>query len=281
MPASLPKQLRWDFPPGLYDIHAHLADPRLQATLPEIVLRCESEMQAVLVNAARVSEWDTVLMLAQKPGLYAALGLHPFFLKERQPDCFTQLREKLLHPPQNSKVLAIGEIGLDFWNGRDDADDQWNALSEQLLIAQQLQLPVILHNRKAWPDFFALLKNLRISTLRGVCHHFNGSAEIARQALDHGLFLSFCGPLTWPESKRLHQLASMVPLDRILVETDCPDLPPQSCRGAESRPWMVAEVMTTLAELRKIPFENLAEQITKNWTTLFCQTCKRSAPEVL
>lgn len=281
MPESVIKYSKWNFRPGLYDVHAHLADLRLREILPEILLRCEHEMQAVLVNAAKVSEWDTVLQLAETPGIFAALGLHPFFLKERTPDCFTQLREKLLQSPQNSKVLAIGEIGLDFWNGRDDIDEQENALSEQLLIAQQLQLPVILHNRKAWPDFFALLKNLRITTLSGVCHHFNASEKIARQALDHGLFLSFCGPLTWPESKRLHKLASLVPLDRILVETDCPDLPPQSCRGTQSRPWMVAEVMTTLAELRQIPMEQLAEQIAANWTALFCQTCKASAPEVL
>ena len=270
MPETLPKSSGWNFLPGFYDVHAHLADPRLQATLPEILLRCATELRAVLVNAAKVSEWDTVLELSKEPGIYAALGVHPFYLKERQRDCFNQLREKLLHPPQNSKVLAIGEIGLDFWNGRNDAEDQLSALSEQLLIAQQLQLPVILHNRKAWPDFFALLKSLRISTLRGVCHHFNASEEIARQALDYGLFLSFCGPLTWPESKRLHKLASTVPLDRILVETDCPDLPPQSSRGAESRPWMVAEVMSSIAGLRKISMEELAEQIAINWATLFC-----------
>ena len=281
MPETVLKHPGGNFQPGLYDVHAHLADSRLRETLPDILLRCASEMQAVLVNTARASEWDTVLQLAQQPGIYAALGQHPFFLKERQPDCFMQLRKKLLHPPQNSKVLAVGEIGLDFWNGRDAADEQLNALSEQLLIAQQLQLPVILHNRKAWPDFFALLKNLRISTLRGVCHHFNASAEIASQALDHGLFLSFCGPLTWPESKRLHKLAQYVPLDRILVETDCPDLPPQSFRGTQSRPWMVAEVMTTLAELRQIPMKKLAEQIAANWTALFSRTCKRPAPEVL
>ncbi len=281
MTEPLPTHPEWTFHPGLYDVHAHLADPRLHKNLPEILLRCENGMQAVLVNAARITEWDEVLQLAQNPHIFAALGLHPFFLRERHTGCFMHLREKLLHPPQNSKVLAVGEIGLDFWNGRGDAEDQLNALSEQLLIAQQLQLPVILHNRKAWPDFFALLNNLRISELRGVCHHFNASAEIARQALDHGLFLSFCGPLTWPESKRLHKLASMIPLDRILVETDCPDLPPQSCRGAESRPWMVAEVMDTLAELRKIPPKKLADQIAANWTTLFCHTCKHPAPEVL
>jgi TatD DNase family protein len=281
MPETLPSSPKWNFSPGLYDVHAHLADLRLQATLPQILLRCATELQAVLVNAAKVSEWDTVLELSENPGIYAALGVHPFYLKERPQDCFHQLRKKLLHPPQNSKVLAIGEIGLDFWNGRDDAEDQLAALSEQLLIAQQLQLPVILHNRKAWPDFFALLKRLRITTLRGVCHHFNASAEIARQALDYGLFLSFCGPLTWPESKRLHKLAATVPLDRILVETDCPDLPPQSCRGAESRPWMVAEIMGTIAGLRKISMEKLAEQIAANWTTLFCQTCKQTTLKVL
>jgi TatD DNase family protein len=281
MPESLPKPGKCDFSPGLYDVHAHLADERLRAELPGILLRCEHEMQAVLVNAARFSEWDLVLRLAQRPRFFAALGLHPFFLDERPTDYLSLLRQKLLSPPPGSKILAIGEIGLDFWQGRGNSEEQIAVLSEQLLLAQQLNLPVILHNRKSWPDFFALLKNLRISTLRGVCHHFNASPEIARQALERGLYLSFCGPLTWPESRRLHKLATLAPLDRILVETDCPDLPPQSNRGGGSRPWMVAEVISKIAQLQNISWQKLAAQIALNWTTLFRQTCKPLSMELL
>lgn len=277
----MPKPLDWNFSPGLYDVHAHLADERLSKELPDILLRCELEMQAVLVNAARFSEWDMLLRMAQKPRIFAALGLHPFFLAERPPEYLEILRQKLLHPPANSKILAIGEIGLDFWQGRDNSEEQMHVFSEQLLLAQKLQLPVILHNRKAWPDFFALLKNLRISTLRGVCHHFNASPEIARQALEYGLYLSFCGPVTWPEARRLHKLASLAPLDRILVETDCPDLPPQSNRNGQSRPWMVAEVMQKIAQLQNISSEKLAVQIADNWTSLFCQACKPPLAEIL
>jgi TatD DNase family protein len=281
MPESLPKADKCVFSSGLYDVHAHLADERLRGELPEILHRCEHEMQAVLVNAAKFSEWDLILRLAQKPRIFAALGLHPFFLDERPTGYLSLLRQKLLSPPSKSKVIAIGEIGLDFWQGRENSDEQMAILSEQLLLAQQLNLPVILHNRKAWPDFFALLKNLRLSTLRGVCHHFNASPEIASQALEYGLYLSFCGPLTWPESRRLHKLASLAPLDRILVETDCPDLPPQSSRGKQSRPWMVAEVMDKIAQLQNIPKEKLAGQIAANWTALFKPTCKAPITELL
>ncbi|MFA6929840.1 MAG: TatD family hydrolase [Lentisphaeria bacterium] len=271
------------FPPGLYDIHAHLADQRLRPVLPEILQRCEACMQAVLVNAAQVDEWDTVLELAQHPKLYAALGVHPFFSQNWQAGTLALLEEKLLHAPPPAKILAIGEIGLDFQNGREHASAQRRALSEQLLLAQRLQLPVILHNRKSWPDFFSLLKELHLPLLTGVCHHFNASPEIARQALDHGLYLSFCGPLTWPESHRLQQLACYPPLDRILAETDCPDLPPQSCRNGESRPWMVTEVIHKIAELRGLRAADMQIQIAANWQSLFSKqnkTCKNSLPEL-
>ena len=278
---SLPKAGKYGFSPGLYDVHAHLADARLRPELPGIILRCQQEMQAVLVNAARFSEWDLVLRLAQSPCVFAALGLHPFFLDEAPADYLALLHQKLLSPALENKIIAIGEIGLDFWHGRENSAKQIAIFSEQLLLAQQLKLPVILHNRKAWPDFFAVLKNLRLSSLRGVCHHFNASPEIARQALEHGLYLSFCGPLTWPESRRLHKLAGLVPLDRILVETDCPDLPPQSSRGGQSRPWMVAEIMDKIAQLQNIPKQKLAAQIASNWTSLFDSTCKAPSSELL
>ncbi|MFA6724772.1 MAG: TatD family hydrolase [Lentisphaeria bacterium] len=259
------------FTPGFYDVHAHLADARLDSELPDILRRCASEMQAVLVNAARQSEWQKVLEIAKHPRMYAALGLHPFFLHEASADSLAQLERLLESEKQSGRLLALGEIGLDCWEGREELERQKNFLRAQLELAGKFSLPVILHNRKAWPDFFGLLKELRLASLSGVCHHFSASRQICRQALDLGLYISFCGPLTYPQSNRLRELAKYVPAERLLVETDCPDLPPQSQRGAQSRPWMVEEIMRCLAEQRNISMFALQEQIAVNWQSLFVE----------
>ncbi len=257
------------FLPGLYDIHAHLADARLSECITRIQTDCQEQMQGVLVNAARVSEWPEVTRLAAQEKLYGALGCHPFFVADWQENSPAELRRAITAAPAASKIIAIGEIGLDFWEGRGAAAKQQTAFSEQLLLAQSLSLPVILHNRKAWPDFFALLKDLRITRLHGVCHHFNASREIARQALERGLFLSFCGPLTYPNAHNLHDLARYVPLEQLLVETDCPDLPPQSKRGGLSLPTDVEEIIVFLAQLRGITTDKITAQLAKNWQRLF------------
>ncbi|NLZ63717.1 MAG: TatD family hydrolase [Lentisphaerae bacterium] len=258
------------FLPGLYDIHAHLADTRLQEHRDSILKECQNNLQGVLANAAHISEWPEIIRMARQPGIYGALGCHPFFCREWQENTLSELEQSIRTARANgSKIIACGEIGLDFWNGREDAGLQRQIFSQQLLLARELSLPVILHNRKAWPDFFALLRELRFDTLPGVCHHFNASREIARQALDCGLFLSFCGPLTYPEARKLHDLARYVPLDRLLLETDCPDLPPQSKRGSLSTPQDVAETTVFLARLRGCTPELLAAQQARNWQTLF------------
>ncbi|NMA42724.1 MAG: TatD family hydrolase [Oligosphaeraceae bacterium] len=268
------------FVPGLYDVHAHLADSRLSAELPAILQRCADEMQAVLVNAARQPEWQKVLEIAQKPGMYAALGLHPFFLHEASDDWLAQLEKLVAAELQSGKLIAIGEIGLDCWDGRKQIEQQKNFLRLQLELAHKFSLPVILHNRRAWPDFFGLLKELRCSRLLGVCHHFNASRQIAKQALDLGLYISFCGPLTYTQSNRLRELAKYIPADRLLVETDCPDLPPQSQRGAQSRPWMVEEIMHCITELRRVSMSTLQEQIADNWQSLFGKQIRKVFTEI-
>lgn len=252
-----------------FDVHAHLADSRLTAQVSSIIKECQAQMQGVLVNAARLCEWNKVLQLAKEDKIYAALGLHPFFIDEWQENSLELLEQKLVKETKNSKILALGEIGLDFWNGREELEEQLDIFSQQLLLAQRLNLPVILHNRKGWPDFFSTMKNLRISELSGVCHHFTGSKQIAAQLLDMGLYISFCGPLTYESAKKLHKLAEYVPLERILTETDSPDLPPAAKRNEQSRPWMVKEIVEKIADLKKIKMETVQLNIANNWQRLF------------
>lgn len=255
---------------GLVDVHAHLADLRLRAGLDSLLAECVTRgLGAVLANAARRSEWSVIRQISRSPAIFGALGIHPFFPEDWQADTLTALRTALTTLAANEKVIAVGEIGLDFQHGREQADRQIEMFVAQLQLAQELQLPVCLHNRKSWPDFFGILRDLRLEKVRGYCHHFTGSVEIARQALDYGLYLSFCGPVTYPEAKRLHRVARFVPADRMLTETDCPDLPAQAWRGQESRPWQVKAIVDFLAAERHVEPEALTAQLWQNWQRLF------------
>ncbi len=268
------------FLPGLYDVHAHLADGRFADCRDRVLSECQHALQGVLVNAARLTEWPEVIRLAREPKIYGALGCHPFFVDDWQEGTLIKLAQAVKEAQESgAKVIALGEIGLDFWSGRAAAAHQLPIFQQQLALAQELALPVILHNRKAWPDFFALLRDLQIGDLRGVCHHFNASREIARLALDRGLYLSFCGPLTYPEARKLHDLARYVPLERLLLETDCPDLPPQSKRGGRSTPLDVAETTAFLAQLRSCHPDSLAEQQARNWQELFLNDGRNPSPD--
>ena len=250
----------------LYDAHAHLADSRLQDSLPEILQDCRAHgVKGILANAAHLSEWTTIVTLGEQPDIHPAIGLHPFFIDEWTDDCPARLEQALLDTP----AATVGEIGLDAWSSREALPKQKEILASQLLVAQKHHRFISLHNRRTWSDFFEVLKELRITELHGVCHHFTGSPEIARKLLDLGLYLSFCGPVTYPDARRIHAAAIFAPSDRILSETDCPDLPPLPCKGQLSRPWHVQYVVETLAELRHTTVPLLAEQIERNWHSLF------------
>ena len=255
---------------GYVDVHAHLADARLRERLDVILAECVQQgVGGILVNAARREEWPAVEALSRRPGVFGALGIHPFFPEDWRAETLAELRQALTAPESRGHVLAVGEIGLDFQHGRDLAARQLAMFRAQLQLARELDLPVCLHNRKAWPDFFGLLKELGWDQVRGYCHHFTGSMDIAREALDHGLYLSFCGPVTYPDAHRLHRVARYAPADRILTETDCPDLPAQEYRGQESRPWHVHSVVQCLAALRGEAPEQVASHVWANWQRLF------------
>ena len=258
-----------DFP--LYDAHAHLADARLAPILPQLIAECAARgVKGILANAARRSEWAAVGALSARHDIvYAALGMHPFFLADWNEHSAADLRQAISAAPPNTKIIAVGEIGLDFLSHRASAAKQIGALAQQLLVAREFDLPVCLHNRQAWPDFFALLKDLRITDLRGYCHHFAASRDIARQALNHGLYLSFCGPVADPNSRRARDTALYAPMDRILSETDCPDLPAPQYRGELSQPWHVDSVVHAVASIKQTRPEYVAAAIAQNWQRLF------------
>lgn len=255
-----------------YDVHAHLCDTRLAAERSGILERCEAELGGVLVTAAALGEWEEVAMCARRPRLYGALGVHPWHRSGWQPDSATRLEALLRRPPPGSKLIAVGEIGLDFADGREDIARQSGILAEQLLVGRRLGLPAIVHNRKSWSDFFALLRELRLAPMSGLCHSFSGSREIARQALDCGLALSFSGACTVPAAHRLRELIRYVPGEALLIESDAPDQPPWPCRDSLNLPWRVEAVYRQVAAIRHSTPAELLETVRGNWQRLFALT---------
>lgn len=251
----------------LFDSHAHLADDRLSNQLGHIRDECvEREVAGVVVAAARRREWASVLQICSKsPAFHAAIGIHPFFLQDWQGDAARELSTAL---NTEASLVAVGEIGLDFMAGRDDLPLQIEAFENQLEIAAASNVPVIFHNRKSWSEFFHCLQQLR-TPVKGLCHHFSASCEVARQALDNGLYLSFCGPITYPNARRIRAAAKYAPLDRILTETDCPDLASEAHRGEQSMPWHVAEVLAEIARCKNMRIEAVAEVVGVNFRRLF------------
>jgi len=250
-----------------YDIHAHLADSRIVGNAESILsASAQQGVRGILVNAARVEEWPTVVRLASYPAVYGALGLHPFFIGDWEAALPDRLKAAIL--AAGPRIRAVGEIGLDFCHGREWVRRQIGTLEAQLGVAGELGLPVILHNRKSWPEFLAVWRSCGHAVPHGVCHHFTGGREMARQLLDLGLFISFCGPLTYPNARRLKETAEYVPLERVLTETDAPDLPAQPYRGGFSYPWQVSVIVDELARLKSRSREAVAEQVERNFRTV-------------
>ncbi|MBR4675350.1 MAG: TatD family hydrolase [Victivallales bacterium] len=249
------------------DCHAHLADARIWEARVSWMADCRRNgLVGALANAAQFDEWPRVMQLAQEaPEIQPALGIHPFWPEQWTAEAKAQLEQHL----KANEITAVGEIGLDFWNGRENQALQERAFAEQLQLAVQYGLPACIHNRKSWQEFFGILKELRINELCGYCHNFTGSKETAKQILDRGLHISFCSPVTYPEAERLRRVSAYVPAERLLVETDAPDLPQIPYRGAFSYPWQTVGVVKALAKTRRIALEALAEQIFNNYITLF------------
>lgn len=249
-----------------YDCHAHLADPRIRSRFGSIARTSRHDgVGGIIATAAHREEWPSISAMCTTEGIWGAIGLHPFFAAEWTDDIPQLLTAYVQSQPG---ICAIGEIGLDFFTGRETAALQERVFQQQLMCANILGLPAVFHNRKSWPEFFHVLDSLEGET-KGVCHHFSGSIEIARHVLSRGLYLSFCGPVTRREARRLREAARFTPLNRILTESDCPDLAPDPFRSGESRPWHVRYVVKAIAELKALPEWRVAEAVAENFQQLF------------
>jgi TatD DNase family protein len=250
----------------LVDTHVHLDDSKFDTDRDEVVERARAagvECMMAIGSGNGPPDLETAIRLAERyPGLYATIGVHPHDASKVQPETFARLRQLAGQP----KVLAIGEIGLDYHYDFSPRDVQRAVFERQLEIAAAAAKPVVIHTREAWDDTLAILRAARQSA--GIMHCFTGGEQQAREALHLGFHLSFGGVLTFPKADDVRQAARMAPADRILVETDCPYLAPVPHRGKRNEPAFVVDTARRLAEVRGCSLEEIAETTTQNFRKL-------------
>ena len=251
----------------LVDSHAHVQARQFDPDRAQVIEAAFAAGigQIVVPGTDLESSRQAVALATSYPGrVFAAVGTHPHDA-DTLTDAVLAAQRELARSPG---VVAIGEIGLDYYRNLSPQEAQRRALVAQFELARALDLPIILHNRDSHPDMIAHLR-AHGRELRGVFHCFIGDQVMARDALDLGFYLSFAGPVTYPKNAELAQVAAWAPLDRILVETDSPYLTPQPFRGRRNEPRNVALVAEHIARLRGIPLDALAYATTHNAMTLF------------
>ncbi|MEK7991353.1 MAG: TatD family hydrolase [Thiotrichaceae bacterium] len=249
----------------LIDTHVHLDDMRFEHDRAAVYNRANAaQIKAHIIPAVRATQWHKTREVCQTyPNLYPAYGLHPIYLAQHKTEHLNQLEQWLAQ----EKAIAVGECGLDFYLKELDVKLQIDFLTAQLAIAQNLNLPVILHARRAVDEMIKYLR--RTPNIRGVVHSFIGSEQQARQLIDLGFYLGFGGTLTYERAKRSHRLIQVLPLESILLETDAPDQPLSSHRGERNEPAYLPEVLHSIATLRQQPPELIANVTTQNAIRLF------------
>ena len=250
----------------LIDSHCHLDDKQFDPDRAEVIARAREagvERMMAIGTGDGPPDLEAALRLArQHDFIYATVGVHPHDAAKATPETFAAL-EAL---SRESKVLAIGEIGLDYHYDFSPRDVQHDVFVAQLKLAATAGKPVVIHTREAWEDTLALLREHASGA--GIIHCFSGGPEEARQALDLGFYLSFGGVVTFPKAEALRDAARMAPEDRLLVETDAPYLAPVPKRGKRNEPAFMVETARRLGEVRGVPPERIAEITTANFERL-------------
>jgi len=250
----------------IWDTHAHLDDRQFETDRELVIQRAQDAGITNIINIGHTesSSRNAVNIASQYPFIYATVGIHPHDAK----DCTENTWELLLRLSQNPKVVAWGEIGLDYYRDHSPRDIQRKVFIRQLALASEVGLPIVIHNRDAHGDILQIVKKYR-PLAGGVFHSYSGSWEMAKELLKLGFYLSFSGPLTYKNARQTLEVATHVPEDCFVVETDCPYLPPEPYRGKRNEPRHVREVVEKIAELKGLSFERVAELSSENAKRLF------------
>jgi len=256
-------------PPALFDTHAHLHFPDFTADLEAVLVRARAAGVRWMVTIGTDAETSqaAVALAGREPGVWAAVGIHPHDASTADETSVAAIARWAAEP----RVVAIGEIGLDFFRNLSPREDQERAFRRLLALARRTGKPVLVHCRDAHAEVLRILGEEGVPEVGGIMHCFSGDVEIARRCLDLGLLISLAGPVTYPNARALPEVARFVPADRLVIETDCPFLPPQGYRGQGKRnePAYLTVTAARVAELRGEPLPRLAAQLSDNARALF------------
>lgn len=260
------------------DSHCHLENKRFDTDRGEVFARAQQAGVTTMLaigngDGPGTGTLDCAIKLAREhAGVYATVGIHPHEAALAQQADFDEL-ERLA---RDAKVIAWGEIGLDYYYDHSPRDVQQQVFVQQMEMARTAKLPIIIHNRpsdnseNAWDDLFRLLgEHWTSSGLGGVLHCFTGTVEHARAALDIGFMLSFAGNITYPKAQNIRDAAALAAMDRIFIETDAPYLAPIPHRGKRNEPAFVIEAARQIGELKKTSMEDVGRQTSENFRSFF------------
>ena len=244
------------------DTHAHLDHKRFEYDVDQVIDRAGlAKIQSIItIGANLLSSRQAVEITRRYHNIVAAVGIHPHDASKIKKDTLDEI--ELL--AQNEKVIAIGEIGLDYYYDFSPRDAQCQVFSDQINLAKKLNLPIVVHIREAYEDALDILESEHAEDLGGVIHCFSGDQKAADTCLNMGFYISVGGILTFPNSKELQRIVKDLPLDRILLETDAPYLTPVPYRGKRNEPAYIVYVAKTLANLKGITVEEVARVTTLN-----------------
>ncbi|MBH3341832.1 TatD family hydrolase [Pseudomonas mendocina] len=254
----------------LIDTHTHLDFPDFDADRDEVLARSRAlGVQRMVVLGVYQANWQRLWRLVEaNEGLFAALGLHPVYLDDHQPQHLAELRDWLGKLAGHGKLCAIGEFGLDYYLAELDRERQQELFEAQLELAVAFELPVLLHVRRAHAATIATLKRFR-PTHGGIIHAFAGSYEEAREYIKLGFRLGLGGAATWPQANRLRKVVAQLPLESIVLETDAPDMAPAMHPNQRNSPEYLTDICAELAALRGVTPEELATASSRNADELF------------
>ena len=250
----------------LFDSHAHIDDEKFDNDRAEVIARAfESGVTGfVNVGACMASSARSVALAEEYEKIYAAVGIHPHDAENALESDY----EKLATWSRHKKVVGIGEIGLDYYYDLSPREVQRKVFIRQIDVARQTDMPIIIHDRDAHGDILEILKK-EAKGVTGILHCFSGSLEMAKEIIKLGFYISIAGPVTFKNAAKLPEIVANVPLERLLIETDCPYLTPQPYRGKRNEPAYVRLVAEEVASLRGMEFLDLAVATRENAQRIF------------
>ncbi|WML50344.1 TatD family hydrolase [Neobacillus sp. PS3-34] len=251
----------------LFDTHVHLNAEQYNEDLKEVISRAQSEgvSEMVVVGFDRPTIKKAMELAEAYDFLYACVGWHPVDAIDMTEEDLQWIEDLSSHP----KVVAIGEMGLDYHWDKSPKEIQKEVFRKQIRLAKKVKLPIVIHNRDATSDIVEILKEERAEEVGGIMHCFSGSVETAKECVEMNFLISLGGPVTFKNAKKPKEVAEEIPLEKLLIETDCPYLTPHPYRGKRNEPAYVKLVAEQIAEIKGLPLEEVARVTTSNARKLF------------